>query len=219
MSKELLAKKSKLIEDLKASGAIKSKRVEKVFWEIPREKFVRDEDIPFAYANTPLSIGYGQTISQPFMVLYMTSLLNLLPDDVVLEIGTGSGYQSAILSKLVKEVYTVERIPELAKRASNIFKELKIENVHIKVGDGTVGWEEFAPYDKIIVTAAGPKIPEKLIKQLKTDGIMVIPVGELSYVQTLKVIEKKENGEIDIRDDIRCVFVKLIGEEGWEIDS
>ena len=215
MNDDLYLKKIDLINTLKEENAIRNLKVEKAFFEIPREMFVRDEDISLAYINAPLSIGYGQTISQPYMVAYMTTLLNLNENDTVLEVGTGSGYQAAILSKLVMEVYTVERISELAERAKKIFQNLGIKNIKVKVGDGTLGWAEFAPFDKIIVTAAGPKIPESLLKQLKPGGIMIIPVGESTFIQTLKIVKKDEKGKIYIEDDIKCVFVKLLGKEGW----
>ncbi len=215
MNDDLYLKKIDLINTLKEENAIRNLKVEKAFFEIPREMFVRDEDISLAYINAPLSIGYGQTISQPYMVAYMTTLLNLNENDTVLEVGTGSGYQAAILSKLVMEVYTVERISELAERAKKIFQNLGIKNIKVKVGDGTLGWAKFAPFDKIIVTAAGPKIPESLLKQLKPGGIMIIPVGESTFIQTLKIVKKDEKGKIYIEDDIKCVFVKLLGKEGW----
>ncbi len=215
MNRDLNLKKIQLVSSLKLRGAIENGEIEKAFLEIPREEFVPEEEKDLAYLDSPLSIGFGQTISQPFMVAYMTSKLNPQRDDIVLEIGTGSGYQAAILSKLVKRVYTVERIPELAERAKKVFEKLKLENISVKVGDGTLGWKEYSPYDKIIVTAGSPEIPQSLVAQLKDGGIMVIPVGASPFLQTLKIITKSGDGKIRVKDDIKCVFVKLLGKEGW----
>ena len=196
------------------SRGVKDSRVLQVMSEIPREIFVPDSLKDEAYADKPLPIGKGQTISQPYIVALMTELLKLKGNEKVLEIGTGSGYQAAILAKLAKEVYTIDRIPELVENAQKHIKKLNIENVIFKVGDGTLGLPEFAPFDRIIVTAAAPKVPQALKDQLADRGIMVIPVGS-HYFQTLKVIKKQKEKIIE-EDSIDCVFVPLIGEQGWK---
>jgi protein-L-isoaspartate(D-aspartate) O-methyltransferase len=196
------------------SRGIKNKNVISVMEEIPRHIFVPANLIEEAYSDKPLPIGYNQTISQPYIVALMTELLQLSGKEKVLEIGTGSGYQTAILCKLAKEVYSIDRIEPLVERAKNCLENLGIRNVKFKTGDGTVGWKEYAPYDRIIVTAAAPKIPDALVKQLDENGIMVIPVGS-RYVQTMKVIKKK-NKKIKEENSIECVFVPLIGKQGWK---
>lgn len=197
---------------LKARG-ISDKKVLKAMNEIPRENFISAGLSEGAYDDHPLPIGEEQTISQPYMVALMTELLELEGNEKVLEIGTGSGYQSAILSVLANMIYTVDRIPELVKKAKENLKRLEISNVFFLVGDGTLGWEKYAPYNRIIVTAASPEIPDPLVKQLDNNGLMVIPVGSM-FSQTLQVIRKK-NGKISIENSIGCVFVKLIGKYGW----
>lgn len=189
---------------------ISDKRVIEAMQTIPRHLFVPEREDE-AYGDSPLPIGYNQTISQPYIVALMTSLLKLSGPERVLEIGTGSGYQAAILSRLAKEVYTIERIQELKERAKAILKGLKIENVYVTLGNGTLGLEEYAPYDRIIVTAAGEEIPKPLQDQLKDPGIMVIPIGK-TYQRLIVVT--KENGIIKQRDEVGCVFVPLIGKYG-----
>ncbi len=196
------------------SRGIKDKRVLEAMRNIPRELFVPESFSDESYADKPLSIKHNQTISQPYIVALMTELLHLRGKEKVLEIGTGSGYQTAILCKLSKQVFTVDRIEALVESAKEVLKKIDISNVKFKVGDGTLGWNEFAPYDRIIVTAAAPKIPDALVSQLKENGIMVLPVGS-HYVQVLKVI-KKVKSKIKVEDSIECVFVPLIGEQGWK---
>jgi len=193
---------------------IKDKRVIGAMQVIPRHLFVNKENIDEAYGDFPLPIGHGQTISQPYIVALMTSLLELKGDEIVLEIGTGSGYQAAILSKLALKVYSIERIPILAERAMAILEMLSIENVCVIVGNGTLGLPEYAPYDKIIVTAAGSDIPKPLCEQLKDGGIMVIPIGERGFQRLIVV--KKEGGKIKQYDEGGCVFVPLIGKYGFK---
>jgi len=177
---------------------------------VPRHEFVPEEYRSQAYADHPLPIGYGQTISQPYIVALMTQLLELRPTDKVLEIGTGSGYQAAILAELCKEVYTVEIIKELAEQAEKRLKRLGYTNVHVKHGDGYYGWEEHAPFDAIIVTAAPDHIPPPLIAQLKDGGRMVIPVGPPGGYQTLWLV-KKEGEKIITRNITGVIFVPLTG--------
>lgn len=161
--------------------------------KVPRHKFVPSSQQIYAYEDRPLAIGNGQTISQPYIVAFMTSVINPEPDDKVLEIGTGSGYQAAVLAEIVDKVYTIEIIPELGENARDIFRELGYQNIHTRIGDGYYGWPEEAPFDAIIVTAAPDRIPEPLIDQLKEGGKLVIPVGPRYSVQSLQLITKKDN--------------------------
>lgn len=192
---------------------IKDKRVLWAMSIVPREKFVLKENEKEAYLDCPLPLGMGQTISQPYMVALMTQCLSLEGSECILEVGTGSGYQAAILSKLAKMVYTVERLKILADRAEKIFKELEIENVKVVEGDGTNGLKEYSPYDGIIVTAGAPEIPQSLINQLKERGRIVIPVGN-SFSQDL-LLGKKEKGKLKIQNYGGCIFVPLLGKYGW----
>ncbi len=217
-----------LREHLEERG-ITNPRVLEVFREVPREQFAPPQLRNLAYEDTPLDIGSGQTISQPYTVAFMTQLLDPRPSDVVLEVGTGSGYQAAILSCLVKQVYTIERFAELAERARTVLKELGYANVEVIVGDGSLGFPDQAPFDAIIVTAGAPAIPESLLRQLKVGGRMVIPVAvstglkaTLSGVervgegmQEMKKITKTEKG---IREETYpgFRFVPLVGEHGFK---
>lgn len=181
-----------------------------VMAKVPRHEFVPPEYLDQAYADHPLPIGYGQTISQPYIVALMTQLLQLKRGDKVLEIGTGSGYQAAVLAELTDEVYTVEIIPELAESAAERLQRLGYHNVHVKNADGYYGWEEHAPYDAIIVTAAPDHVPQPLIQQLKDGGRLVIPVGPPGGYQTLWQIVKKGE-EIESRNITGVIFVPLTG--------
>jgi len=192
---------------------IKDKRVLWAMSMVPREKFVLKENEKEAYLDCPLPLGMGQTISQPYMVALMTQCLTLEGSECILEVGTGSGYQAAILSKLAKMVYTVERLKNLADRAEKIFKELEIKNVKVVGGDGTNGLKEYSPYDGIIVTAGAPEIPQNLISQLKERGRIVIPVGN-SFSQDL-LLGNKEKGKLKIQNYGGCIFVPLLGKYGW----
>jgi protein-L-isoaspartate(D-aspartate) O-methyltransferase len=178
----------------------------------PRDKFIPKSQLEYAYNNGPLSIGYGQTISQPYIVALMTDLLELDADDVVLEIGTGCGYQAAILSQICKQVYSIEYVPELAELARVRLQKLGYNNIETKTGNGYDGWPEHAPYDGIIVTAAATHIPEPLIEQLKPGGRMVIPVGERYFYQELILLEKDEDGKIERKDVLSVAFVPFQGE-------
>ncbi len=201
---------------LKARG-ISDKRVLTVMGTIERHRFVLDRDYEIAYDDRPLHIGSNQTISQPLMVAIMTEELSLEGEERILEIGTGSGYQTAILSELGKEVFTIERIASLQKRAKKILKRLNYTNIQLKVGDGTIGWQEHAPFDCIIVTAAAPKIPQKLYEQLAIGGRLVVPVGG-KFSQDLKRVTKSKDGKMKVENRSRCIFVPLIGEDGWKDD-
>jgi len=178
---------------------------------VNRHEFVPARQKPFAYENRPLPIGHGQTISQPYIVALMTNLIEPGEDDVVLEIGTGSGYQAAILAKLVKQVYSIEIIEALAERATADLARLGYDNVTTRLGDGYYGWEEHAPYDAIVVTAAASHVPPPLIRQLKPGGRMIIPGGGQFMTQQLLSIEKTEDEEIITRQIAAVIFVPLTG--------
>jgi protein-L-isoaspartate(D-aspartate) O-methyltransferase len=184
-------------------------RVMAVMGQVPREQFVPDEMHDAAYDNGPLPIGHGQTISQPYIVALMTDLLQLGPDDRVLEIGTGSGYQTAILSSLARAVYTVEVIPELGEVAAERLAALDYTNIHYRIGNGYEGWPEHAPYDAIMVTAAAPEIPPALIDQLKPGGRLVIPVGWQHMPQELMLVEKDAGNVVHSRGVLGVAFVPL----------
>ncbi|GBC59780.1 protein-L-isoaspartate O-methyltransferase [Desulfonema ishimotonii] len=173
---------------------------------VPRHEFVPARARAAAYRDGPLPIGYGQTISQPYIVAYMTELLRVNAADKVLEVGTGSGYQAAVLGEIVREVRTIEIIPELGKNARQRLERLGYENVHVKIADGYHGWPEHGPYDGIIVTAAAEHIPPPLIRQLKDGGRMVIPVGHPFFVQNLVLVEKK-NGKVTTENLLPVAFV------------
>jgi protein-L-isoaspartate(D-aspartate) O-methyltransferase len=177
----------------------------------PRPDFVPEIARAFAYDNGPLSIGYGQTISQPFIVALMTELLAPRPDSVILEVGSGSGYQAAVLSGLVSQVYSVEIVPELATRAGRLLNQLGYTNVEVKQGDGYFGWPEHAPYDGVIVTAAAPMIPQRLVQQLKAGANLVLPLGEPFSHQELMVIQKQPDGHCTTRKVLSVAFVPLTG--------
>ena len=187
-------------------------RVLKALAKVPRHEFVPVEVQPYAYLNRPLPIGFDKTISQPLMVAVMTDLLELKPDDVVLEIGTGLGYQAAVLAELAGRIYSVEIIDELAQRAVRRLKREGYTNVEVRVGNGYFGWPEQAPFDKIIVTAAPDLIPPPLINQLKAGGRMVIPVG-LPDAQQLVVVDKDLNGRVTTKEIIQVLFSLLEGSD------
>lgn len=176
---------------------------------IPRHEFVPAGEERHAYVNNALPIGHGQTISQPYIVALMTQMLEPRPDDIVLEIGTGSGYQTAVLSQLVRRVYSIEVIPELADEARERLARLGFANISLKVGDGSAGWPEHGPFDGIIVTAAAPHVPDALLAQLGNSGRMVVPVGSQQR-QELMLIEKSATGEVRQRDLLPVAFVPLV---------
>jgi len=182
----------KMVETQIISRGITDERVIAAMKKVPRHLFVPAEMVDYAYNDEPVPIGEGQTISQPYIVAYMTEALHLQPEDKVLEIGTGSGYQTAILAELVKEVYTVEIIASLSLRAQEVLGKLGYRNIYFKIGDGTFGWEENSPYEAIMVTAAPARIPEQLEKQLKPGGRLIIPVG--SAFQDLYLVTRERDG-------------------------
>ena len=188
------------------------KRVEEAMLAVPRHKFVPPDSRSYAYENRALSISHHQTISQPYIVALMTDLAAVTSESVVLEVGTGSGYQAAVLSELVSHVYSIEIIEPLGLEAKSLLQDLGYDNVTVKIGDGYHGWPEHAPFDAILVTAAPEQVPEQLIKQLKPGGRLVIPVGEHRLTQSLKVMTKRADGEIEQRDILPVAFVPLTGE-------
>ncbi|MBN1445019.1 MAG: protein-L-isoaspartate(D-aspartate) O-methyltransferase [Candidatus Omnitrophica bacterium] len=206
--------RKRMVETQIIRRGISDKKVIDAFLKVPRERFVPENVKPFAYEDGPLSIGEGQTVSQPYMVALMTEALNPAYGVKTLEIGTGSGYQSAILAEIGAELYSVERKSALAERAEKVLKELGY-NVRIKVGDGTLGWAEFAPYERIIVTAGGPEIPASLVAQMKEGGMMVMPVGD-TFSQDLLLV-RKSGGKMTKENLGGCQFVKLLGAEGWQV--
>jgi protein-L-isoaspartate(D-aspartate) O-methyltransferase len=189
-----------------------NRRVAEAMAEVPRHEFVTENEEFSAYSNTALPIGCGQTISQPFIVALMTDLLDPMPDHKVLEVGTGSGYQAAVLSRLVRYVYSIEVIPDLAAGAQAKLQQLGYRNVAIKAADGAQGWPEHGPYDGIIVTAAAAAVPPALLQQLKPGGRMVIPIGEAPRYQTLVLVTKSAAGEVAERPVLSVAFVPLVSE-------
>ncbi|NOX20612.1 MAG: protein-L-isoaspartate(D-aspartate) O-methyltransferase [Nitrospirae bacterium] len=206
--------RKRMVQTQLVARGISDPRVLDAMLRVPRHLFVREEDLYRAYDDMALPVGEGQTISQPYMVARMTELLELRGDEKVLEVGTGSGYQAAILAELASEVYSIERIHSLAERAKKILETLGYDNVHIVVGDGSMGLPEHAPYDRIIITAAAPEVPEPLKEQLADGGILVAPVGT-RYSQQLVRLRKNKDG-FEAEYSTLCVFVPLIGAYGWE---
>ena len=202
-----------MIKDQIISRGIKNTLVIKVMSEIPRHLFIDKSKWSLAYSDQPVPIGYGQTISQPYIVAYMTELLQAESHHKILEIGTGSGYQAGILSKIAQQVYTIEIIPELSEIAFSNFKKLGYNNIVTKVGDGYKGWPENAPFDRIILTAAPEEIPMALIEQLKPDGKMVLPLGPRWMHQELLVLSKNSSGEITREKTIPVRFVPMINDK------
>jgi protein-L-isoaspartate(D-aspartate) O-methyltransferase len=207
-----------MVQEQVVVRGITTPRLLEVLLKIPRHLFVQEAMAVQAYSDGPLPIGEKQTISQPYMVALMTDLLELGNNDHVLEIGTGSGYQTAILASLVRRVWTIERIRPLAMQARKTLDSLHLLNVNIKVGDGTLGWPEEGPFDAILVTAGAPAIPETLAAQLSPGGRMIIPVGDESS-QTLIRIRKAADGTLTQESGIGCRFVPLIGQQGWHLNG
>ncbi|MFC2075329.1 protein-L-isoaspartate(D-aspartate) O-methyltransferase [Bdellovibrionota bacterium] len=199
-----------MIETQLKSRNITDERVLEAMEKIPREEFVPEALRSRAYEDGPLPIGKGQTISQPYIVALMTELLQVKPTERVLEIGTGSGYQTAVISEIAREIYTIEIVRSLFEQAKERLNRLGFSNIHFKPGDGYKGWIEHSPFDKIILTAAPPKIPRPLLEQLSVGGRLVAPVGE--FAQNLNVYTKKEEGEIHQSETLPVRFVPMVGE-------
>ena len=207
--------RQRMVDSQIAARGIRDKRVLEAMRKVPRHLFVDEALWDQAYGDFPLPIGEGQTISQPYIVARMTEELGLKGDERVLEIGTGSGYQTAILAELSKQVFSVERIPSLLQRARTVLDKLGYRNVMIKLDDGTWGWKDYAPFDAIMVTAGAPVVPEPLLEQLSDPGIMVVPVGD-EYSQVLtKIIKRDGKLFTETLEGVR--FVKLIGDHGWRV--
>jgi protein-L-isoaspartate(D-aspartate) O-methyltransferase len=212
MSQDFFEERKRMVERQLRARGINDARVLVAFETVPRHLFMPEEIRDSAYEDYPHPIGHGQTISQPYIVAYMTQSLELTGTEHVLEVGTGSGYQAAILSRLVREVHTIELIPVLAKSAAHILADLGMTNVFIHIGDGSLGWSESAPYDAIMVTAAAPRVPQSLLNQLADHGRMILPVGERGF-QVLELWTRE--GESFSQETLLPVaFVPLRGKEG-----
>jgi len=209
---ELENRRLQLVQQLWERG-IQDRVVLKAIFKVPRHRFVAISRAALAYGDSPLPIGHKQTISQPYIVAYMTEVAKISSEERVLEIGTGSGYQTAILGELAKAVYTIEVIPELAQRAGKILSELGYQNIHVKTGNGYQGWAEHAPYDAIVVTAAPDHVPEALVNQLAVNGRLVIPVGTVN--QELLVITKTPDGLMK-RRTLPVRFVPMVRKSSWQ---
>ena len=208
-----VARRRMVEQQIKARGIV-DQRVIKAMLDIPRHLFVEAGLQGHAYGDASLPIGEKQTISQPYTVASMTAALELQGNERILEIGTGSGYQTAILSKLVKRVYSIERISLLAGRARKILDQLQLSNINIKIADGTVGWADQAPFSGILVAAGAPEVPKKYLDQLEVGGRLVLPVGDQEK-QVLLRITRGEDGSFEQEQLMECRFVPLIGEQGW----
>ena len=208
--------RERMVKNQLEGRGIKDKRVLSAMTKVPRHLFLPEAARDYAYVDSPVRIGSGQTISQPYIVAFMTELLDVKPSHRVLDVGTGSGYQAAILGELAEEVHTIERHPELAKSAAKQLDALGYQNVTVHVGDGTQGYAPEAPYDRIMVAAAAPSAPDPLLEQLDEGGRLVIPVGSRG-AQRL-VVWNRVSGKLQKEDSITVVFVPLIGEDGWQDD-
>ncbi len=215
MSDPFAVQRERMVRDLIAARGVKDERVLGALRWAPRHLFVKDHLQRQAYGDHALPIGAGQTISQPYIVARMTELLEVSPEHSVLEIGTGSGYQTAVLARLARWVYSLERIPELARDAIPRMRQLGLANVKIQVFDGTVGWSEWAPYDRILVTAGAPKVPEPLLGQLAPGGVLLVPEGPFN-AQKLVVYRKSARGGMRRSEGEDVAFVPLLGRHGWK---
>jgi protein-L-isoaspartate(D-aspartate) O-methyltransferase len=212
---DFIKRRTRMVVESLHGRDIRDQRILDAFQQVPRHLFIDRAMWPKAYGDHPLPIGAQQTISQPYIVAKMLQELELHPEHKVLEIGTGSGYQTAILARLVRQVFSIERIAELARGAQTALAELGVLNTTVKVFDGTYGWSEMAPFDRIIVSAAAPLVPEPLTAQLAPRGRLLVPVGDTAS-QTLKLVTRTESGALMEEELDGCVFVKLVGRYGWE---
>lgn len=204
-------RRERMVEEQLRSRDIRSSSVLRVMSEVPRHRFVPEDAREYAYTDAPLPIGYNQTISQPYIVALMTQLAEPRSSDRALEVGTGSGYQAAVLAELVREVYTIEIVEELATLASATLETLGYDNVEVRAGDGYAGWPEAAPFDIVLITAAAPRLPDPLVEQLAEGGRMVLPMGTPGGLQEL-VVYVKRNGRLERRNVIPVRFVPMTGE-------
>lgn len=207
--------RDRMVREQLVSRGITDPSVLAAMRKVPRHLFVEEALYGKAYGDYPLPIGNGQTISQPYVVAMMSQLLEAAPGMRVLEIGTGSGYQAAVLAEMGLDVHTVERLPELYARTSRLLIRLRYRKIHLKLADGTQGWPEAAPFDRIIVTAGGPSVPQPLVEQLSDPGLLVIPVGGERRGQRLLLV-RKENGSVFQESHERVTFVDLVGSHGWQ---
>jgi protein-L-isoaspartate(D-aspartate) O-methyltransferase len=212
---EFAVQRERMVRDLVAARGVRDERVLAALRKIPRHLFVKEHLRSQAYGDHALPIGAAQTISQPYVVARMTEMLEVGPQCSVLEIGTGSGYQTALLAMLARRVYSLERIAELAQAAIPRMRQLGLENVKIQVFDGTVGWSEWAPFDRVLVTAGAPKVPEPLLEQLAPGGALLIPEGNRN-LQRLVLYRKSPRGEIRRKEGEDVAFVPLVGRHGWK---
>ncbi|WP_279343512.1 protein-L-isoaspartate(D-aspartate) O-methyltransferase [Fundidesulfovibrio terrae] len=206
--------RERMVRDQIIARGVSSLAVLSAMRKVPRHLFVEEALKPQAYEDHPLPIGQGQTISQPYVVAWMTELLDVKPGMKVLEIGTGSGYQTAVLAEMGAVVHSVERVPELHQLAKNRLAAMGYGNVHLKLDDGTLGWPESAPFDRILVTAGGPKVPEPYLEQLADPGLLVIPVGPERRSQNLTLV-RKQDGKIGRKSVGQVMFVDLVGRHAW----
>jgi protein-L-isoaspartate(D-aspartate) O-methyltransferase len=212
---DITVRRANMVDEQLRRRGIRDERVMQAMGKVPRETFVSPEFHGQAYADAPLPIGQGQTISQPYMVATMLEALEVAPSDRVLEVGSGTGYEAAILGELAAEVWTIERHPELAERAQQILGSMGYSNVHVVLGDGSVGLAERAPFDRILVAAGAPQVPEALTAQLSVAGILVVPVGSRTE-QHLDVVRRTSEGTT-ASSRVLCSFVPLVGEQGWKL--
>lgn len=214
MDPDLASIRERMVKMQIASRGINDASVLEAMRTVPRHRFVPEELLAYAYDDGPLPIGEGQTISQPYIVALMTQAAKLDKNSKVLEIGTGSGYAAAILSRIAKEVHTIERLPDLARHAEGVLQDLKYNNIHVHIGDGTLGLPQHGPFDAILVTAGAPVVPDSFIDQLKVGGRVIIPVGDALSQELLRLVKTKD-GKFT-RELIELVrFVPLIGKQGW----
>jgi len=216
MADKLSGFREQMVKTQLISRGIRDPAVLSAMGQVPREEFVPPDLVEVAYDDSALPIGKRQTISQPYMVALMLEALELKQNNRVLEIGTGSGYAAAVLSRIVEQVFTIERYEKLAKAAQTRFRRLAYDNIQVHTGDGTLGWSQHAPYDGVVVTAGGPEIPEPLLDQLKVGGNLIIPIGGWKTAQELVRVHRKGPDEFPEENLGRVRFVPLVGEEGWK---
>lgn len=208
--------RERMVQRQIAGRGVRSEKVLDAMRKVPRERFLPNGQAAWAYDDAPLPIGDDQTISQPYIVAYMTEALLLEGGEKVLEIGTGSGYAAAVLAEIAADVYTIERIDGLAIMARIVLDKLGYQNVNVRQGDGTLGWPEHAPFDAIVVTAGGPDVPDPLKRQLKIGGRLVMPIGKTTWFQELVRVTRITEADFDTEYLVPVRFVPLIGEEGWD---
>ncbi len=214
-AESLAGDRARMVDTQLRSRGIRDERLLAAMAKVPREEFISSEDVADAYGDFPLPIGAGQTISQPYIVAAMVEALEVNPEDRVLEVGTGTGYEAAILAELAADVWTIERHAELVDKAREILQRLGYADVHVLHGDGSLGLGEHAPFNKILVAAAAPRVPETLVSQLADGGRLVVPVGSRSEQQV--EVMRKLGDQISITKHDRCRFVPLVGAQGWEL--